>query len=69
MLSLASAPETAEGHLARLKKYLSTLKTISDQLKSGAYHTADDAATAMEDAEDVLWPKKGNSTPTTGPNR
>jgi hypothetical protein len=54
VLSLVSAPEKGEDHLARLKAYISTVKSITEKVKSGGYKNSDEAIGAADDAESQL---------------
>ena len=67
VLSLASAPDSAEEHLTRLKNYITAVGTIAENLKSGAYNTPQDAAKAADEARRQLWPELRGSAPATRP--
>jgi len=67
VLSLVSSPEKSEDHLARLKLYISTVKAITEKVKSGSYQSSDDAIGAAGDAELQLWPHTRTAPPATSP--
>ncbi|MFI5379706.1 MAG: hypothetical protein ACHRHE_10440 [Tepidisphaerales bacterium] len=69
VLSLASAPNTAQEHLARLQKYILTVRAITEKTKSGAYRDAKEAEIAADRAEDLLWPITRRPASSTQPTK
>jgi hypothetical protein len=62
VLSLASAPNKAEDHVASLQKYISAVKDITEKVNAGKYTKAEDAGEAVLAAEDLLRPIKKKPT-------
>lgn len=70
VLSLASAPDTAEEHLKRLKDYTAAVEKVTETAKSGGYASADDAKQAVFAVERLLRPSPAKAAaPTTAHSR
>jgi hypothetical protein len=54
VMSLASRPDSAKEHLARLTNYISKVKATTEDVKSGACKSSDDAQTAAVETEEQL---------------